>query len=111
MYCLCDQQSPTKSVINRVQGQAWSVMSCSVFYLKLFGCVAYAHVPKEQRGKLDDKNEKCIFTGYSEQSKDCKLYNLVTKNTIISKDVVFKEQESWNETIYKTVDAHVPLME
>ncbi len=29
-------------------------MSCSVSHLRLFGCVAYAHVPKEKRGKLDE---------------------------------------------------------
>ena len=60
---------------------------------------------------MDDKSEKCIFTSYSEKSKSYKLYNPVTKNTIISRDVVFKEQESWKGTVDKTVDAKVPLME
>eukprot|EP00253_Pinus_taeda_P015476 PITA_15476 len=66
---------------------------------------------QSQRGKLVDKSEKCIFTGYSEQSKDYKLYNPVTKKTIISIDVVFKEQEAWNGAVDKPVDAQVPLME
>ena len=39
--------SPTKSVMNRVPKHAWSGMYCSVSHLKVFGCVAYAHVPKE----------------------------------------------------------------
>jgi len=77
----------------------------------VFGCVAYAHVPKERRGKLDDKSENCIFTGYNKKSKAYKLYNPITKKTIISKDVVFKEQEPWNGTIEKIVDAQVPLTE
>ena len=59
--------SPTKSVMNRVPEQAWPGMSCNISHLRLFECVAYAHEPKERRGKLDDKSEKCIFTGYSEQ--------------------------------------------
>eukprot|EP00253_Pinus_taeda_P032815 PITA_32815 len=46
-----------------------------------------------------------------EQSKGYKLYNPISKKTIIRRDVVFKEQESWNGTIDKTVDAQVPLME
>ena len=29
----------------------------------------------------------------------------------MNRDVVFKEQESWNGTIDKTVDAKTPLME
>ncbi len=41
-------------------------MPCNIYHLRMIGCVAYAHVPKELRGKLDDKSEKCIFTGYNE---------------------------------------------
>lgn len=78
---------------------------------RVFGCVANAHVPKEIRGKFDDKSEKCIFIGYREQSKAQKFYNLVTRKTIINKDVVFKEKESWNETVDETVDSRVPLIE
>ena len=92
-------RSPTKSVMNRVPEEAWSGMSCSVSHLRVFGCVAYVNVPKQIRGKLDDQSEKCVFNGYSEQSKAYKLYNPITKKTIISRDVVFKEQESWNETV------------
>jgi len=73
--------SPTKSVMNRVPEQACSGISCSISHLRVFGCVAYAHVPYERRGKLDDKSEKCMFIGYSEQSKAYKLYNHVTKKT------------------------------
>lgn len=80
-------------------------MYFSASHLRVFGYVAYAHVPKERRGKVDDKSEKCIFTCYSEQSKAYKLYNPVTTKTIISIDVVFKERESWNGTIDKIVDA------
>ena len=62
-------RSPTKSVKNKVPQEAWSGRSCSVAHLRIFGCVAYAHVPKELRKKLDDKSEKYIFLGYSNQSK------------------------------------------
>ena len=33
--------------------------------------------------------------GYSEQSKAYKLYNPITKRTIISRDVKFLEYEEW----------------
>lgn len=42
-------KSPTKSVMIRVPEQAWSGMSCRVSHLRVFACVAYAHVPKERR--------------------------------------------------------------
>ena len=84
-------RSPTNSVMNRVPEDAWSSMSCNVSHLRVFGCVAYAHVTKALRGKLDDQGEKYIFTSYSEQSKAYKLYDPITKKTIFSRDVVFKE--------------------
>ena len=45
----------------------------------MFGCVAYAHVPKEKRKKLDEKSVKCIFTRYSPKSKAYKLYDPLNK--------------------------------
>lgn len=53
--------------MNKVREEACPGISCSVSHLKVFGCIAYAHVPKKLRGKLDDKIENFIFTRYSEQ--------------------------------------------
>ena len=44
---------------------------------------------------MDDHGEKCIFIGYSEESKSYKLYNLLTSKVVVSKDVIFSEEESW----------------
>ena len=55
--------------------------------MRIFGCVAYTHVPDEFRRKLDNKGEKCIFIGYSDELKAYKLYNLITKKVIINRDV------------------------
>ena len=41
--------------------------------------VAYVHVPKEKRRKLDAKAEKCILVGYSDEQKGYKCYNPRTK--------------------------------
>ena len=95
-------RSPTKSVKNNVPQEAWTCMSCSVAHFRVFGCVEYAHDPKELR-KLDDISEKCIFLGYNDQSKEYKLYNQVTKKVIINRDVEFKEDETWVGSIYNTI--------
>ena len=58
-------------------------MKHSVSRLKVFGCVAYAHVPDELRKKLDKKGHKCIFVGYSKDTKAYKLYDPVTRKLII----------------------------
>jgi len=36
-----------------------------VSHFKVFGYIAYMHVPDEKRSKLDPKVDKCIFIGYS----------------------------------------------
>jgi hypothetical protein len=41
--------SPTKSVNNQVPQESWNGKNNSVSHLRIFGCVAYAHVPEEMR--------------------------------------------------------------
>ena len=49
------------------------VIPCETFYgkksdlshIKIFGSIAYVHIPDEKRLKLDTKSEKCILLGYS----------------------------------------------
>jgi len=48
------------------------------------------------RKKLDDKGERCIFIGYSSNSKASKFYYPETKKVIISRDVTFDEEGIWN---------------
>ena len=61
----------------------------------MFGSIAYVHVPKEKRRKLDAKAEKCISVGYSDEQKGYKCYNPRTKQARVSRDVVFDESASW----------------
>ena len=60
---------PTKSLKNKVPQEAWIGMNHSASHLKIFGCVAYAYVPDALRKKLGKKGQKCIFVGYSEDTK------------------------------------------
>lgn len=75
--------------------EAWSGRKPTVDHFKIFGCIAYAHIPDQKRLKLDNKGEKCIFLGVSDQSKAYKLYNPITKKIVISRDVVFDEEQFW----------------
>jgi hypothetical protein len=60
--------------------------------LKVFGCIAYAHVQDEKKRKLDDKSVKCIFVGYYEDTKAYRLYNTQNKIYLVSHDVFFHEK-------------------
>jgi hypothetical protein len=66
-----------------------------VSYLKVFGYIAYVHVPDEKRSKLDPKAEKCIFIGYSLEQKGYRCFNSSIRNLQVSRDVVFDEMVSW----------------
>lgn len=89
-------QCPTFSVKDMKSKEAWSGRKPAVDYFRVFPCIAYVHVPNPKRKKLDNKGEKCVLLGVSEESKAYRLYNPLTKKICISKDVVFNENISWN---------------
>ncbi|GAU36022.1 hypothetical protein TSUD_211600 [Trifolium subterraneum] len=89
-------RSPTLSVKDITPEEAWSGIKPSVHHFRVFGCIAFAHVPDKQRTKLDDKSIKCVHLGVSDESKAYKLYDPIKKKIIISRDVIFEENDSWD---------------
>jgi hypothetical protein len=86
---------PTRSLQVVTPEEAWSGHKPSVTHLRVFGCVAYAKIPDARMNKLNDKSEKCIFVGYGDRRMGYKLYNLITNKVIMSKDVIFEEDKTW----------------
>lgn len=95
---------PTQAVMNKVPEEAWSGRKQGITHMKVFGCVPYADIPDQLRKKLDKKGEKCIFIGYSEESKAYRLYIPSTKKFFVRRDVQFIEEEAWDGSIEKTVN-------
>eukprot|EP01018_Ginkgo_biloba_P000237 Gb_33365 [translate_table: standard] len=83
--------SPIKPVKNITPKKAWSGHKPSVTHFRVFSYVAYVHILDKKRKKLDAKSELCIFMGYSEETKGYRFYNPMTKQLIISRDVLFNE--------------------
>ena len=53
------KRCPTKAV----QGKTpYEVM----LHLRVFGCAGHCHIAKDERQKLDEKSQKFIFLGYSD---------------------------------------------
>ena len=77
--------------------------------MRLFGCVAYAHVLDDSRKKLDNKREKCIFFIYSDESETYTIYISITKNDIINKAIPFIEKKAWDGILEKTVNVAASL--
>ena len=86
------------TIQNKIHEEAWSGTETSVTHPIIFGSIAFAHILDELKRKLDKKSERCIFTGYSEQHKAYKLYNLVTKKVVVSRDVKFIEDKCWSDS-------------
>ncbi|KAI3708032.1 hypothetical protein L2E82_37034 [Cichorium intybus] len=97
--CYLLNRTSTKSLPNMTPQEAWSGYKPCVAHLRTFGCIAYSHIPEQKRSKLESKSEKAIFVGYSENSKAYKLYNPITKNMIISRDVAFEEEKCWDNSV------------
>ncbi|ODM96964.1 Retrovirus-related Pol polyprotein from transposon TNT 1-94 [Orchesella cincta] len=61
-------------------------------HIKTFGCTAYKHVPKQQRGTWDAKSTKCILVGYDSNSNNYRLYDSERGNITIGRNVTFEEE-------------------
>ena len=48
-------------------------------HVRIFGSIAYVHIPDEKRQKLDPKSEKCILVWYSLEQKGYKCFNPSTQ--------------------------------
>ncbi|KAG6529457.1 hypothetical protein ZIOFF_011655 [Zingiber officinale] len=86
---------------------AWYDRKPVVNQLKVFGCVAYARMLPQNREKFDEKGEKLIFIGYSDESKGYRLYNPKTNQLVLSRDVIFDELAVWN---WDDNDSQVPVL-
>lgn len=86
-------RSPTRAVDGKTPYEAWHGEKPRVKHLKVFGCDAYAHVPKDERSKLDSKARKCIMLGYGQETKGYRLYDPIRQKVLHSRDVRFNEDE------------------
>jgi hypothetical protein len=62
---------------------------------RVFGCIAYVHIPKVLRTKLDPCATRCVFVGYSDLQKGYRCYDPHTQKLHVTLDVSFRETESF----------------
>ena len=103
-------RSPTKILDFNTPFEALLGFKPAINHLIVFGSKAFAHVPKEDRKKLDSNAIKFIFVGYYIEFKAYKLFNPSTRKVFVSIDVIFHEQvDKWNrDKGYE--DWHMPLL-
>lgn len=72
--------------------EAWTGNKPQVSHFQIFGCTAYAHIPADERRKLDFKSKRCVMLGYGKpEVKGYRLYDLGKLRVFFSRDVVFNE--------------------
>ena len=76
---------------NETPYERWYGKKPDVSHLRVFGCMAYAHVPEGERRKLDSKSKRMRFVGYSLTSKGYRLFDETNRKLYIRRDVEFNE--------------------
>jgi hypothetical protein len=71
--CYLVNRSPSLALVGKTPHEAWNGKIPSLKHIKVFGFDAYVHVSMENRIKLDNKVEKCVFIGYKHGIKGYKL--------------------------------------
>jgi len=72
-------QTPTVAIHGMTPEEKFTGKKPNVSHLRVFGCIAYVHVPNKKRSKLDPKAEKCIFIRYSLEQKGYRCFNPSTR--------------------------------
>ena len=57
--------------------------------LRVFGCQAFSHIPKQKRKKMDDRAEECVMVGYD--TCGYRLYNPRTRRVFPTRHMTFCE--------------------
>lgn len=63
-------RSPSAAIGFKIPYEMWSGYKPSLYHLRVFGCLAYAHV---KQGKLEPEANRCLFIGCPTSVKGYKL--------------------------------------
>jgi hypothetical protein len=81
---------------NMTPFEAWHGRKPSVGHLRIFGCTASVKIAGPNLSKLSDRSKKMVFIDYEIGTKGYRFYDPSTAKLVVSKDVVFAENEPWS---------------
>ena len=90
--------TPHRVLENKTPEEVFSGKKPEVSHFRIFSCPIYIHIPKEKRTKLDPSGRNGIFVGYSEISKNYRIYFPIFKNIDINRDVTFDKDSAYNKS-------------
>ncbi|KAG9446485.1 hypothetical protein H6P81_012613 [Aristolochia fimbriata] len=91
-------RSPSSALDGRIPEDVWAGKNVDYSFLKIFGCIAYAHIDREVRKKLDPKSTKCVFLGYGGDEYGYRLWDFDNNKVVPSEGEQQIETEQENES-------------
>lgn len=98
----------TQALHNKTLFEAWHGIKPSINHLRVSGSISYALITSHKPHKLDEKSEKCLFVGYSFESKAYRLFNPILCKIIVSRDMVFHKGTRSN---WESVHGEIPIFQ
>ncbi|KAG6738200.1 hypothetical protein POTOM_057808 [Populus tomentosa] len=86
--------SPSVPLDFDVPDRVWKGKDVSYAHLRVFGCRAFVHVPRDERSKFDSKTKQCIFLGSEDDEFGYRLWDPKEKKIVRNKDVIFFEDQT-----------------
>jgi hypothetical protein len=71
--------------------EQWHGTKPDLGHLRIFGSVAYAHIPHQLRRKLDPTGKRVIFVGYTTSNKLFRVYDPERREVEVVRDLKFEE--------------------
>lgn len=96
---------PCKSNDNKTPYELWFNKAPALQHLKIFGSLAFVHIPKQFRSKLESKSKKLVMVGYCGYSQNYRLFDIKSRKVTISRDVNFNENVTKHET--ENISTHI----
>ena len=94
---------PTRSISDQTPYEAWTGLKPNIGHICTFVCVTHMKIPSVHTKKLDDRSMEVINLGREPGTKAYRLYDPVSKRVMVSRDVVFDENRSWQWEKMETV--------
>lgn len=103
-------RSPSRVLAEVTPYEKWTGKKPNISHLRIFGSKVMVHVPKANRLKWDRKSHELIFVGYCDNTKGYRMYDPVNKRMVISRNVIFIENnENVNNITQEPVSVPPPF--
>jgi Reverse transcriptase (RNA-dependent DNA polymerase)/GAG-pre-integrase domain len=84
-------RKPSKARGMRSPYELWYGRVPSVGHFRVWGCLAFVHLQKDQRSQFGPHAKKCVFIRYAHDSKGWVFWDTERKREIVSDSAVFDE--------------------